>query len=149
MSLRSDDPYPFKRSLFGGGDYQSLGTSLGRVYVERVSQSGVSARCPPHPPSSWGFGFSTIHGYGVWHSPSQMLGLDLVPRTDWSVTVRPRPGMVEVRTPIFPFLGTTLPETIPSLPSPSRLGSCHAYDKGRVFQVPLDMDSSPFYPSTE
>ena len=45
LFLGPDDPYPFKRSLFGGGDYQSLGTSLGRVYVERVSQSGVSARC--------------------------------------------------------------------------------------------------------
>ena len=54
--------------------------------------------------------------------------------------------MVEVRTPIFPFLGTTLPETIPSLPSPTRPGSCHTYDKGKVFQVPPDMGNSPFLP---
>ena len=36
-----------------------------------------------------------------------MIGLDLVPRADWSVTVRPRPGMVEVRTPTFPFVAGT------------------------------------------
>ena len=55
---------------------------------------------------------------GVWHSPSQMLGLNLVPRADWSVTVRPRPGMVEVRTPIFPLPRHHSPwkPTLPSLP---------------------------------
>ena len=45
LFLGPDDPYPFKRSLFGGGDYRSLGTSLGRMYSEQDSQSGVSALC--------------------------------------------------------------------------------------------------------
>ena len=57
--------------------------------------------------------------------------------------------MVEVRTPIFPLPRHHSPCKPPSsLPSPSRLGSCHAYDKGRVFQVPPDMDNPPFSPST-
>ena len=65
LYLGPDNPLPFKRSLFGGGDYQSLGTSIGRELFERVSQSGVPAPCPTHPPWSWGLmGVSTISGYG-------------------------------------------------------------------------------------
>ena len=47
-----------------------------------------------------------------------------------------------------PFLGTTLPDTFPSLPSPGRPGSCHTCDKGEglsgtIWQRILSLTSLP------
>ena len=64
LSPGHDDPYSFKRSLFGGGDYHVPGDFL-RTDVFRVGLAVRGFSSLPHPPSlELRFGFPPFMGMG-------------------------------------------------------------------------------------